>query len=130
MRAAMTSTALRAAMPAPMPLPTAGHADRLPWHHAVACGRLATDAMSGDFVAALVGLRGELGFLGEADLGAAGVDGVGERLDEALRRAGDEGELDVDPVGAGGVVDDGPALQGRGLFGGGGCRWVSVKRMR
>jgi len=65
--------------------------------------------------AGLVALGGELGFGGDGDLGAAGVDGMREGLDEALGGAGDEGELDVDPVGAGGVVDDGPALEGGGL---------------
>jgi hypothetical protein len=61
-----------------------------------------------------VGLGSELGFLGDGDLGAAGVDGVGEWLDEGLGGAGDEGEVDIEPVGAGGVVDYGPALEGRG----------------
>ncbi len=64
-----------------------------------------------------MGLRGQLGLLGEGDLGATAIVGDGEGLDEALRGAGDEGQLDVDPVRAGGVVDDGPALQGRGLRG-------------
>ena len=65
-----------------------------------------------------MGLRGELGLLGDGDLGAAGVDGLGEGLDEALGVAGDEREVDVDPVGAGCVVDDGPALEGGGWRGG------------
>ena len=51
-------------------------------------------------------------FFGDGDFGAAGVDGLGEGLDEGLGGSGDEGEVDVDPVGAGGVVDDGPALEG------------------
>ena len=78
-----------------------------------------------------MGLRSELGFLGDGDFGAAGVDGLGERLDEALRRAGDEGELDVVPVAAGGVVDYGPALEGGGLlWWRAGLVLGSVKRMR
>ena len=68
-------------------------------------------------VAGLVGLRGELGFGGKRDLGAAGVVGGGEGLEEGLRGTGDEVEVDVDPVRAGGVVDDGPALEGGGLVG-------------
>ena len=69
-----------------------------------------------------MGLRGELGFLGEADFRAARVVRDGQRLDEALRCACDERELYVDPVCAGGVVDDGPALQRCGLAFGIGSR--------
>ena len=68
-------------------------------------------------VAGVEGLGGELGVLGDGDFGAAGVEGGAEGLDEGLRGAGDEVEVDVDPVGAGGVVDDGPALEGGGGFG-------------
>ncbi len=63
-----------------------------------------------------MGLGRELGFLRERNLRAAGVVGGGERLDEALRGSCDQGELDVVPVGAGGVVDDRPALEGGGLL--------------
>ena len=41
----------------------------------------------------------------------ADVERLAEGLDEALRRAGDERELDVIPVGADGVIDYRPALQ-------------------
>ncbi len=62
-------------------------------------------------------LRRRLRLSGDGDLRAAGVERLGNRLDEALRRTGDEGELHVVPVGAYRVVDDRPALQGRGAIG-------------
>ena len=65
-----------------------------------------------------MGLRGGHGGGGDGDLRAAQVEGLGEGLDEALRGAGDERELDVVPVGADGVIDDGPALEDGGLLGG------------
>src|SRR6185369_16259053 len=49
---------------------------------------------------------------GNGDFWAASVEGLRERLNEALRRSGDEGELHVVPVCADGVVDDCPALEG------------------
>ena len=58
------------------------------------------------FVRLRRGLRGG----GDGDFMAAGVERLREWLDEALRRAGDQGELHVVPVGADGVVDDCPAL--------------------
>ena len=42
-----------------------------------------------------------------------GVDRLGQLLDERLRRAGDQRQLDVGPVLAQRVVDDGPALEER-----------------
>ncbi len=60
-------------------------------------------------------LWGKLGVLRDWDVGAAGVDGLRERLKEALWGARDERELNIVPVGADGVIDDGPALEGGGL---------------
>src|ERR1700686_4544054 len=55
-------------------------------------------------------LRGSLRFGGDGDLRPACIERLRDRLDEALRCACDESELYVVPVGADGVVDDGPAL--------------------
>src|SRR6185437_11286479 len=61
-------------------------------------------------------LRGCLRFSGDRDLWTAGVQGLRERLNEALRRAGDEREMHIVPVGSYRVVDDGPALQSCGAI--------------
>ena len=57
-------------------------------------------------------LRSGLRVGGDGNFRTAGVERLRERLDEALRRTGDQRELHVVPVGADGVVDDGPALHG------------------
>ena len=57
----------------------------------------------------------------DGDFWAAVVDGLGQRLQEALWVAGDQGQLDVLPVFACGVVYDGKALESGVL---GGCGWL------
>ena len=64
-----------------------------------------------------VGLRRELRAFRQSDDGAAAVVRLGELLDKGMGRAGDEGEFDVVPVFADGIVHDAPALQER-LLGG------------
>src|SRR6266436_1972314 len=58
-----------------------------------------------------VSLRRELHAFGKGDRGAATVEWLGKLLNEGVRSSGHEGELDIVPIFADGVVDDGPALQ-------------------
>ncbi len=57
-----------------------------------------------------MGLRSGLRIRGDGNLWPARVERLRNRLDETLRRTGDERKLNIIPVGADGVIDDGPAL--------------------
>src|SRR5579871_2852280 len=61
----------------------------------------------------LVRLRREHDGLGQGDNGPSNIERLGDVLDEGLRRACDERELNVFPILSDGVVDDRPALQER-----------------